>query len=312
MAVVNLGTIDVISIFHELRATTGLFRVWKESGDDIATQCPFHGGGNERNPSFGICVARHNPHYGKYHCFACGVSGTIIDLVNRLHNKPVDSDYGITVAQSFGDVELLDSRNQIHLLPRQKKVVEDTVSPYELITYRQEHSDYLTNRGIRQDIQDAFDCGFDSLNRAVTFPVHNVNGSTAFIVRRAVDLKWYNYPAGVKKIMYGLYELTQICPGAKQVVLVESVINALTLWGMQIPALAFLGTGSKEQIDYLNTLPVRHWILGMDGDSAGQTATIKLSRRLRAHTTVMPIPPGYDINDLDVDTNAILYTLRTG
>lgn len=310
MATINLASLDVNALFQELRLTTGLFRVWKESGDDIVTQCPFHGGGQERKPSFGICNNRRNPNYGKYNCFACGEKGSIIGLINRLNNLEVDNDYGLTVAQSVGTVEMLDERNQIRILPRNPIVHQESISPYELAYYREVHSEYLTGRRILPVIQDAFDCGFDPSTQSVTFPVRRLDGSTAFIVRRAVNLKWYNYPAGVKKPVYGVFELQKILPNAKQVVIVESIINALTLWGLQIPAVALLGTGSRDQIEFLNHTDIRQWILALDGDTAGMNATRKLQYRLQAHTAVMPIPPGYDVNDLDAASLSILYALR--
>ena len=310
MAIVNLMSLDVDALFQQIKVTTGLFRVWKVSGDDIVTQCPFHGGGQERNPSFGICNNRANPQYGKYHCFACGAKGSIIDLINRLNNKSIDDTYGIEVAQSVGSVEITDERNQIRILPRNEQKVVESVSPYELAYYRETHSDYLTGRHILPVIQDAFDCGYDPENQSVTFPVRRIDGSTSFIVRRAVNLKWYHYPAGVKKPVYGIYELSRLLPNTKSVIIVESIINALTLWGMQLPAVALLGTGSREQIEYLNSTDIRNWILALDGDVAGRTATHKLQSRLLAHTTVMPIPSGYDVNDLDSATLQILYALR--
>lgn len=310
MAKVNLLSLNVDVLFQEIRNSTGLFRIWKESGDDIVTQCPFHGGGHERNPSFGICNNRSNPNYGKYNCFACGASGTIIELINRLSNHDRDDDYGLEVAQAVGTVELVDERNQIQLLPRNVQSVCKSVSEYELAYYRQEHSEYLTGRHILPVIQDAFDCGYDPTTQSVTFPVRRLDGSTTFIVRRAVNLKWYNYPAAVKKPIYGIYELSKLAPGTKSVVVVESIINALTLWGLQIPAVALLGTGSRDQIALLNQTNVRQWILALDGDAAGMTATRKLQSRLHAHTPVMPIPPGYDVNDLDEQTLRILYALK--
>lgn len=310
MPVVNLMSIDVDAIFQELRATTGLFRIWTESGDDIVTQCPFHGGGNERKPSFGLCNNRSNPNYGKYNCFACGAHGTIIGLVNRLANKEADDEYGISVAQSLGDIQLIDERQQIQLLSRTPPKSQKGVSVYELNYYRQERHNYLTNRRVDPVIQDAFDCGYDPTCDSVTFPVRRQDGMTSFIARRCVHTKWYNYPSGVEKPLYGLYELFQLVPNCKSVVVVESIINALTLWGLQIPAIALLGTGSQKQIEFMNQLDVRQWILALDGDSAGVNGTNKLKRKLRASSFVMPIPPGYDVNDLDSHTLNILYSLR--
>ena len=47
----------------------------KKTGDWIMTRCLFH---DENNPSFGI-----NIHSGCYNCFACGVSGSFNELVDK-------------------------------------------------------------------------------------------------------------------------------------------------------------------------------------------------------------------------------------
>lgn len=310
MALVNLTSLDVSAIFQELRSSTGLMREWKESGDDIIMQCPFHSGGQEKNPSFGICSNKMNPNYGLYNCFACGAHGSIISLINELSGRSFDDDYGIQVARLHGDVELLDSRRQIVLLGRIKAADINSVSSYELLHYRAHKSDYLTSRGVDCAIQDAFDCGFDVNTNSVTFPVRDLDGKVLFIARRAVNQKWYNYPAGVSKPIYGLYEMKHLAPNCSSWIVVESMINALTLWGMQLPAVALLGTGSSAQIDYLNRQGARQYILALDGDRAGALGTAKLQRKLKASTLVMPMPPSYDVNDLNPATLSILYALR--
>lgn len=310
LAVIRLTSVDVDAVFNELRLSTGLFRIWKNTGDDISTQCPFHSGGQEQNPSFGICNNKSNPNYGMYHCFTCGESGTILSLINKLHNRPLNDEFAIKYAQSFSDLEQYDERQRISLPLKQIQIQPEVVSKAELSYYKEQSCDYLTKRNIKPEIQQAFDCGFDPITESVTFPVKQEDGTTLFIVRRAVNLKWYNYPPGVRKPVYGIYELRQLAPRTKSVVIVESIINALTLWGLQIPAIALLGTGSRTQIEYLNTLDIRNWILAMDGDRAGEEATSKLQHRLRSRTTVMPIPPGKDVNDLDSHSINILYSLR--
>lgn len=310
LAVIKLLSVDVDAVFHELRQTTGLFRIWKESGDDISAQCPFHAGGQENNPSFGICNNRMNPNYGKYHCFTCGASGTILSLVNKLHNRPDGDNFSVEYAQQFSDLEAEDAHQRITLSRRNVVEKKEKVSEYEVTYYREQSCDYLTGRRIKPIIQQAFDCGYDPQSESVTFPVKDIKGDTLFFVRRAVNLKWYNYPSGVKKPLYGIYELSRLAPNTSSIVVVESIINALTLWGEQIPAIALLGTGSKEQIEALNALPVRNWVLALDGDAAGMNATERLKRVLDARVTVMPIPPGNDVNDLDSHSINILYSLR--
>lgn len=311
---VDLHSIDVDGVFDALRASTSFFRVANESGDDILTQCPFHGFGNEKHPSFGICHNRANPHYGKYHCFACDAKGTMISLVNHLSNRNPDDNYGVEFIRSVSDISMIDRAGNITLAKREQ-IKPEEVTEVELISFRTTSVPYLTDkRHIKPIIQRVFDTGYDEVMNAVTFPVKRVDGSVAFVVRRSIDKKWYNYPAGVDKPVYGVFEFDKIVPKhsifSKKVVLVESVINAQTLWGYGIPAWALLGTGSQTQIDFLNSTDIREYILCLDGDKAGQEGTKKLQQRLKAKTTVIPMYPGKDVNDLDEATMRVLYALR--
>lgn len=314
MQQVDLRSIDVDAVFDALRASTSFFRLWSESGDDILTQCPFHGMGNEQHPSFGICHNRANPHYGKYHCFACDEKGTIISLVNHLTNHDANDRYGLDFIQTVSDIEFIDRAGRITLSPR-TVVAPPEVTEVELMSYRTTSVPYLTEvRHIKPIIQRVFDTGFDPVTNSVTFPVKRPDGSVAFVVRRAVDKKWYNYPLGVDKPVYGVFEFYKIVPRdsvfSKRVVLVESIINAQTLWGHGIPAWALLGTGSGAQLDFLNTTDIREFLICLDGDKAGMKGTAKLQQSLKAKTSVIPMLPKKDVNDLNEYIMRLLYTLR--
>lgn len=311
---VDLRSIDVDAVFEALRSATSFFRIWKESGPDISTQCPFHGMGNEQHPSFGICHDRSHPHYGKYHCFACGAKGTIIGLVNHLTNHNPSDRYGLDFIQTVSDVEFVDRNGQITLLKREPAKLPE-VTEVELMSFRTTSVPYLTEtRRIKPIIQRVFDDGFDPVTNSVTFPVKRIDGSPAFVVRRGVEKKWYNYPLGVDKPVYGVYEFYNIVPRnsifAKRVVLVESIINAQTLWGYGIPAWSMLGTGSQTQIDFLNQQEIREYLTCFDGDKAGLDATEKMKQNLKAKVTAIPMLPGYDVNDLSEYIMRILYTLK--
>lgn len=311
---VDLLSIDVDAVFDALKASTSFFRIVNESGDDLLTQCPFHGFGNEQHPSFGICHNRANPHYGKYHCFACDARGTIVSLVNHLSNRDANDRYGIDFIHSVSDVSFIDRAGNVSLSKREP-VKPEQVTEVELLSYRSTAVPYLTEqRKIKPIIQRVFDTGYDPVTNAVTFPVKRVDGSVAFVVRRSIDKKWYNYPLGVDKPVYGVYEFQKIVPRTsmfgKRVVLVESIINALTFWGYGIPAWALLGTGSQTQIDFLNSTDIREYLLCLDGDKAGQKGTNKLKKELKARTIEIPMLPSKDVNDLDEYCMRILYTLR--
>lgn len=311
---VDLRTIDVDAVFEALRASTSFFRIVNESDESIQTQCPFHGMGNEKHPSFGICHNRSNPNYGKYHCFACDARGTIISLVNYLSSREAYDNYAIQFIQSVSDIGFVDRQGITTLAPREP-IELPAVTDVELMSYRYEKVDYLSGtRRITDLVQKAFDTGYDPVTNSVTFPVKRVDGSVAFVIRRSIDKKWYNYPAGVDKPVYGVYEFNKIIPPtspfSKRVILVESAINALTLWGYGLPAWALLGTGSQAQIDFLNSTDIREFPICLDGDSAGMKGAAKLKAALRARTPIIPMLPNKDVNDLDEYTMRILYTLR--
>lgn len=311
---VDLRSIDVDAVFDALRSSTSFFRIWNESGDDILTQCPFHGMGNEQHPSFGICHNRANPHYGKYHCFACDAKGTIISLVNHISDRAENDRYGLDFIQAVSDISYVDRAGNISLAPR-TPIKPQEVTEVELMSYRTTSVPYLTEkRRIKPIIQKVFDTGFDPVTNSVTFPVKRPDGSVAFVVRRNIDKKWYNYPLGVDKPVYGVYEFYKIvpprCSFSKKVVLVESIINAQTLWGYGIPAWALLGTGSGVQLDFLNTTDIREFMICLDGDRAGMKGAAKLQKGLKSRSSIIPMIPGKDVNDLDEYSMRILYTLK--
>ena len=304
---VVLSSIDVDAVFELLQNTTPYFRRTSNTTDDIVTQCPFHGAGNERHPSFGICNNRTSPKYGLYHCFTCNASGTIIQLVNKLHGVQDAND--TTIIQQVSDIAYTDVRGGIVMRSREKQELP-TVTSVELQSYRITRSDYLDNRGILPLVLQMFDCGYDEVQEAVTFPVKNMDGSVYFIVRRKIEYKNYRYPFGVDKPIYGLYEYVTMFPDRRDLLIVESIINALTLWGWGYPAVALLGTGSKQQVDFLNSTDFRKYVLCLDGDDAGDRGTAKLKSQLNGYVTSIPMLRGKDINDIDLATFKALSALR--
>jgi DNA primase len=96
-----------------------------------------------------------------------------------------------------------------------------------------------------------------------------------------------------------VYALDKVEPTTKELVVVESIINALTLWSWGIPAVALLGTGTNQQYTILENYPVRKYILALDGDDAGRKAVVRFRKKVKSkliETYIMP--EGKDVNDL--------------
>lgn len=66
------------------------------------------------------------------------------------------------------------------------------------------------------------------------------------------------------------------------------------------PAVALLGTGSKQQYEILRNTPIHNYVLCLDGDDAGRKGTERFIKNMNSDVfiSVKQIPQGKDVNDL--------------
>jgi DNA primase len=277
----------------------------QDSGKDIMVQCPFHGNGQERRPSAGIRKSD-----GMFHCFACHEVHTLPEVISFVFGSDdVFGQYGMKwLLKNFGTVQVEDRKDVEIDMARNNVTRKNTVlgssdsdkpqwvSEEELDSYRYYHK-YWSERGITDDnIIELFDLGYDKETDSITFPVRDVYGHCLFVARRNVKSKVFNYPKGVEKPLYGLYELAQhwieyeveehIEDGTigmnkgKDVFITESMIDCILLWQAGHYAVALNGTGSELQYEQLRKLPIRHLILATDNDKAGRLAKDKIRKNV--------------------------------
>ena len=79
----------------------------------------------------------------------------------------------------------------------------------------------------------------------------------------------------------GIYELYQLKEFPKEIYIVESMIDCCYLWTFQKYAVALNGLGTKTQVEELNKLPCRKFILATDNDIAGQKARERLKQNIK-------------------------------
>lgn len=301
-----------------------LFSQIKESESNIQITCPIHNNGQERNPSCGISkkdqIKDGNMiEAGTVHCFSCGYTATLSQMISHCFGK---DDYGLFgtkwLTKNF-QVVVIEDRKPISLdfmRDTMIKIKEDYIQEDELDKYRFFHP-YMFKRKLTDEIIYLFDVGYDdnfilynskgSPNgkfKCLTFPVRDIMGNCLFIARRSVDTKLFHYPSESLKPVYGLYELMQKYNDDEikqiELIITESIINALTCWSYGYPAVALLGLGSSYQYKQLLDIPCRKYITGFDGDKAGHYATEKFRKYVGKYklTTSYDIPQGKDINDL--------------
>ena len=316
---------DTQDILIELRKQLELngvkrFAKFIDSGNNIQTNCPFHKEGQERKPSFGI-----NKNTGECHCFGCGWSGTLSEMISNCFGKDDFGVYGNKwLIRNFLSVAV-ESRPDIDVdFGRRKKITSETkkyISEQELDSYRYTHP-YMYKRKLTDEIIDLFDIGYDKSTECITFPNRDINGNCLFIARRSVKTKFFNYPQDVEKPVYGLYELRKISKvkiGTKryptglqvptyestypsEIIICESMIDALTCWVYGRYAVALNGTGNENQFKTLRNMPNRKFILATDMDEAGLKARERIRQSLGNKLVteyVWDINVAKDINDMN-------------
>ena len=300
---------DTQDILIELRKQLELngvkrFAKFIDSGNNIQTNCPFHKEGQERKPSFGI-----NKKTGECHCFGCGWSGTLSEMISNCFGKDDFGVYGNKwLIRNFLSVAV-ESRPDIDVdFYRRKKITSETkkyISEQELDSYRYTHP-YMYKRKLTDEIIDLFDIGYDKNTECITFPNRDINGNCLFVARRSVKTKFFNYPQDVEKPVYGLYECNICAKTIKnwfpdEIIICESMIDALTCWVYGKYAVALNGTGNENQFKTLRNMPNRKFILATDMDEAGLKARERIRQSLGNKLVteyVWDINIAKDINDM--------------
>lgn len=269
----------------------------KPNGNNVQITCPHHKGGKESKPSAGVTMFDDaKVDAGTCHCFTCGYVATLPELVSECFGYEDGGRFGTKwLLTNFSNSDLRQ-RTKIEFHNRGTKKISKYVSDEELANYRFYHP-YMFKRKLTEEIICEFDVGYDKKTNCITFPVRDENGNCVFIARRSVQGKFFNYPTEVSKPVYGFYKIPKT---VKEVIVCESIINALTCWTYGEYAVALLGTGTNEQYEILRKSHIRKFILGFDGDSAGDNACIRFKKALgdRAIITKLNIPRNKDINDL--------------
>lgn len=307
---------DVENILTELKRQLEIngvkrFAKFIRTNNNIQTNCPFHKDGQEKKPSFGVSTID-----GMCHCFGCGWKGTLSEMISNVFGK---DDFGVFGGQwlikNFVSIEV-ENRPELDLNFSRSKTIEqqEFVSEATLSKYRLYHS-YMYQRKLTDPIIELFDIGYNEETQCITFPVRDINGNCLFVAERSVNTKFFHYPSGVEKPVYGLYELKEYASSKTaskdiwhliptEIIVCESMLDALTCWVYGKPAVALNGLGNALQMKQLREMPVRKFILATDMDEAGLKAREFIRAALRNKIVTeyrWDLKIAKDINDMSKD-----------
>lgn len=263
--------------------------------NNIRVTCPIHSDGHERTPSCDILMYdKGDVPAGTVRCFGCGYTTNIVrfiaDCLNISYRKATEwllENTTYSLIDNVRDVPKIDINWGQAPTSKQPNVSLEELRGYDYI------HPYMFKRKLTDEIIDKFEVGYDPKLDAITFPVY-VDGECKFVCKRRVKFKRFEMPSMIEKPIYGLDYITD-----NEIIVCESIINALTCWTYGRQAVALFGTGSSKQIETLKNIYPRRIILALDGDEAGRKGTQKIAKALdNKIVSVLQLPNGKDINDL--------------
>lgn len=296
--IINAPIQDILKTI-KLELTNGKLRFIDNSikNDNIWVTCPSHKLGKEQKASCQIYCGNGDVEYGTMHCFTCGESGPLYHFVGECFDE--DDDFGKawllthfggklstgTVDSEYGKLLGWETKEKAYL----DDSVLDSFEPYH---------PYMEKRKLSRKVCEKFEVKYDPQSECLVFPVRDDTGKIYMLTRRSVNTKQFLIDKDKEKPVYLLYNIKKM--GINEVTVVESQINALTLWSMGYPAIALFGTGTKEQYDLLNKSEIKHYYLCFDGDSAGKNGISKFLKNIRKDVIVdiYEMPDGMDVNDM--------------
>lgn len=289
-----------IRLYLQAKTRILYFKDIRKTGDNLKVTCPFHKEGQESKPSAYIrTTAGDKAPEGFFHCFTCGQKMPLLQVMQTL----LGDNYNENEIESLFSLKTLQIQSNILQVrkPRLFEIPNKTDFTYnetELNRYKYYHP-YLAQRGISEKTALHYDIGYDSSCEQITFPIRDKLRYCKGIGRRSISKKMYRYPPGMKKPLYGVYELPQ---KVAQLFVVEGPFNLWSLYEWGKSGVALLGTGTEQQYIELLTIECEEYILALDPDEAGRKGIYKLgtflSQNSKKDISVTLLPDGKDVNDL--------------
>ena len=290
--------IDIILKQLKSELTNGKLKyIDNKKGGWIRVTCPHHSDGLEENPSCGVYNGDDpNIELGTAHCFTCDFAVPLYKFVAECFDKSEEFAKNWLINNFGGDkVDLGVRLGHISLNKRKdEKYIDESI----LNNFKSWHP-YMAKRKLSQDICNRFKVKYDPKSECIVFPTWDEKNNLIMLTKRSVNTKNFYLDKDKEKPIYLMNFIKN--NNIKEVTLVESQINCLTLWSWNIPSIATFGCNiTQHQFDILNKSGVTHYYLALDGDEAGKKGIKKFINNIRKDVIVdvIELPRGKDVNDL--------------
>lgn len=160
------------------------FHIFRNNGDNIQTNCPFHKNGQERKPSFGV-----NGEIDKCHCFACGWAGTIEEMISELYGYQDDGKFGKRwLIKRFNTVEIETRPNIMEGFKNDNNTLYSSI--YDRINRRSDRILCWKTRKIMEGFHGRNNNNFTNMD------IIDANSSVSMLEQHTQDVKSYRKYTG--------------------------------------------------------------------------------------------------------------------
>lgn len=287
----------------------------KVISDNIVASCPFasktHKNGTDRNPSFGISIGSQS----MFHCFGCGVSGSLATLPSSLSFK-LGKDYvsarDFILRNDTIEFDEYDEADTITVLPA---LNENLLTKFSSIP-----QSVKADLNLKDETIAYFELKFYNKDSRLIIPIRDNFGRLVALKGRYVgsdknQQKFIFHRGNNIKKSGAWLSIDKPLVKDKALILTESESDAWALHGTGLVNNIWCGLGAcltKTQVFKLQQVsnPV---VIFFDNDKAGIEATNKLIKDLKGLMPVYKITNYYnekDVADL-VKTNKIRKALNS-
>jgi DNA primase len=286
------------------------------SGAQRRALCPFH---RETDPSCSFELKRN-----VFHCFACGVSGSVIDFVAQMEACSLPAAVA-TIARwcgvDSGETALQDRPTGRGATHASSDADAQSNRPLAFALELDPSHAYFEKRRVAPATVHTFGLGYCArgiMRGRVCIPVHNKEGALiGYAGRWPTDIlpsgvPRYRLPKGFKKsaVIFNLHRVTR----SEHLVIVEGCWSVFRLWELGIAAVALMGRSlSIMQEQLLAASDARYLTLLLDGDEPGRTAATALLPRLARTWFVrsVDLPAGTQPDTVDETTLRALLAAKS-
>lgn len=300
------GYLLEVDYAEELEIYMDRFERAKIRGEKVQACSPFR---NEKNPSFAV-----NLDNGSWVDSGADSEserkGSFVSLLAHFRGESYEDTSEYLLEKYCHILDDVDSLKLKLNLSMEDDVVLLHQEKYEDVVGKP--SDYLRSRKISDEVQKLFNCGIGRKGDSVAIPWHDKHGRIINIKYRSMKGKAFWFSKGgqpIKNHVYGIW-LVRL-KNIKEVWAVESEIDALYLWSLGIPAIAFGGASINEiQKKLILNSGIESLVIATDNDAVGQRFGEVLAKELNGYIIVKKIcfpVEKKDVNDLSENEVKHLY-----